>query len=372
VKKLSTGIYRDRYGIRAIVHIAAGRKEKRFDPDTPLHDIKRWRNEMKVKLERLHPQKKAGAIGRGTFSAAVRKHLKTLTIASWKSRRSELKAWEKRFGKVKRTRISSDHVRAAVKAWTDDGVPPKTVLNRIRALTAMYHDLDGPDAWTPADGVPLPKVSRRLPAHVSVAIIRAVENKLREQADPKIHARYMVLTATGARPAHLKRAKPGDVDLKGRRWNVPAAKGGNPIELWLNDDMLAAWRAFVAANAWGDFDATEYAKAVRAAGWPADVPPYNAKHTLGRDLGEAGVDLETIADWYGHTDTKTTRIYTGVIASKLKAASEAINGRLGWGANSGPKRKKLAVSVGRLSTEARNTEIKRLLQRLSELSQVGS
>jgi site-specific recombinase XerD len=310
-KKIATGVYQDQWGIRAVVDVAAGRKTKRFDRGTPLREIQRWRNQTKVKLEIKHPQRRPGVIGRGTFSSDVKRYLKHLTIASWKSRRSELRAWEAEFGRKKRRLLTSDHVRAVVKLWADKDVPPKTILNRVRALTAMYHALDGGDAWTPADGVRLPRVVKRKPIHVTVETIRDVEAKLREAGDAKMHARFMVLAATGARPVHLKRAKAIDVNISARLWNVPSAKGGEPVELWLNDDMLAAWDAFIAADAWGDFDATEYAKAVRAAGWPEGVPPYNAKHSFGRALGERGVDLETIRDWFGHTDTDTTRIYTG-------------------------------------------------------------
>src|SRR5687767_13492617 len=109
-KKLATGIYQRGTRILAVVAIAAGRKEKSFPRDTGLKAIKRWRNEMRVKLERLHPQKRAGAIGKGTFSADVRTYLKTLAIASWASRRSELRAWEAQFGTVRRSRITAEHV----------------------------------------------------------------------------------------------------------------------------------------------------------------------------------------------------------------------------------------------------------------------
>lgn len=366
-KRLARGIYQDEFGIRAVVDIAAGRADKRFPPDTPLREIHRWRNEAKVKLERKHPTRRAGAIGRGTLSADVKRYLKHLTIASWKSRKSELKAWERHLGKTRRSRITSDHVRAVVKKWSDAEVPPKTILNRVRALTAMYHTLDGEDAWTPADGVALPRVIRRKPIHVTVETIRAVEAKLRTEGDAKMHARFMVLAATGARPVHLKRAAAADVNLAARLWNVPSAKGGAPVELWLNDDMLAAWETFIAAEAWGDFDATDYAKAVRAAGWPDGVPPYNAKHSFGRALGERGVDLETIRDWFGHTDTETTRLYTGTITAKLRAASEAISGRLGWGGAANNPEILDSAKAG-----DRNVKIQKLLAELGALMGVGS
>lgn len=359
--KLSTGIYKDARSIRAIVAIAAGRKEKRFPLGTSLKDIKRWRNQMKVKLEARHPSKRAGAIGRGTFAADAKRYLKTLAIASWASRRSELRAWEARFGRLLRGKITPDHVKAAIKAWTDAGVPPKTIVNRCRALSAMYRALDGPECWTPLIGVARPKVRKRKPLRVPVETLRAVEVNLRA-GDPKTHARYMVLTATGARPVHLKRADAQDVDLERRRWNIQAAKDGEPLELWLNDDMVAAWQAFIAAEAWGDFNSTDYAKALRAAGWPVGIPPYNAKHSFGQELAELGISRETIADWYGHTNPETTKIYTG--SANLRRVSQAIDGRLGWGAAAkSESTENLAVDLGSAATKDR---IRLLKQKLEE------
>lgn len=354
MKRLSAGIYQDGKRIRAVVAIAAGRKEKSYPLATSLKDIKRWRNEMKVKLETLHPSKRAGAVKRGTFNADVALYLKTLAIASWASRRSELRAWGKRFGTINRSKVTSDHIAKAIKAWTDAEVPPKTISNRLKALSAMYRALDGAECWTPLIGVQKPKLRKRKPVHVPVGTLLAVERQLRA-GDAKTHARYMVLIATGCRPAHLKRAEPADVNLERRYWNIPAAKEGEPIELYLNDDMLAAWRAFIKAEAWGDFKSEEYAKELRAAGWPADVRPYNAKHTFGQDLADLGVSRETIADWYGHTNPETTKIYTGT--SKLRRVSEAIEGRLGWGTG-----ERLAVNLGSTSRNDRIALLRKLLE----------
>jgi len=370
-KTLAAGIYENAitHGRRGVVNIAAGRKEKRFPPDTPVIEIRRWRNETKTKLERLHPTRRAGAIGRGTFSAGVKSHIKTLAISSWRSRRSELKAWEKEFGKVHRSRVTSDHIKRAIKKWVDAGVPPKTILNRVRALTAMYHERDGKDAWTPADDVRLPKLSKTRKPFVAAQFIIDVEQRLREQTaagtledGEQWRGRFMVLTACGARPVFLKRAQPADVDLERRVWGMASAKDGEPVELFLNDEMLAAWEVFIAADAWGDFDASEYARMVRAAGWPAHLKPYASKHTVGRELGERGVDLQTIADWFGHSDAKTTREnYVPVLNSQIRRASELLNGRLPWTPKSG---RSLAIDVGKSSEEERNDQILKILEEI--------
>ena len=88
--------------------------------------------------------------------------------------------------------------------------------------------------------------------------------------------------------------------------------------------------AFIAANAWGSFDASDYAKALCAAGWPRDVRPYQARHTLALELGERGTDLGDVQGWLGHRHVTTTRrFYAPVLVSRLKQASERLEGRFG-------------------------------------------
>ena len=161
---------------------------------------------------------------------------------------------------------------------------------------------------------PTPKVN--LPP----AMFRTVAAHL---GDAKTRARFMVIASTGVRPAEVKLAEPQDVDLERRLWFVRTAKGGEPRAIWLNEDMFAAWQAFVAAEAWGPFDSSDYAKALYTAGWPRHVRPYNARHAVGIELGERGIDLGDIQGWLGHKHIQTTRKhYVPVLSSRLKQASE--------------------------------------------------
>jgi site-specific recombinase XerD len=125
----------------------------------------------------------------------------------------------------------------------------------------------------------------------------------------------MVIASTGVRPAEVKRTLPGDVDMERRAWIVRTTKGGEPRALWLNDDMKAAWEAFIAAD---------------AAGWPKDVRPYQARHSMALELGERGVDIGDIQGVLGHRQVATTRKhYAPVLVSRLKQASQTMAGRFG-------------------------------------------
>jgi integrase len=145
----------------------------------------------------------------------------------------------------------------------------------------------------------------------------------------KTHARFCVLTSTGRRPSELMRAQPTDVNLDARVWVPKDGKGGWSPGLYLNDDMLAAWQLFIAADAWGKFSTSAYAKRLRRAGWPEDVRPYNARHSLLIALVEAGVDMADVQIHAGHKQLSTTRTaYTGIIGTRVQRTSESVAGRL--------------------------------------------
>lgn len=327
-RSIAEGISRDRYSLTARVQVGDRRVEKAFDRDTPIREIQKWREETRVQLRADTPR-----VVRGTLAAEVPRYLEQVKHrpASWKSKRSELAAWVEHLGHLRRHQITPEHVRRVIGIWVGKKVAPKTILNRCRTLHHLYVTLaNDKRARTPLDEVDVPRPPKRKPQFVTVDVIKRVEKKLRA-GDPQTHARYMVIASTGLRPSQLARLTAADVDLRRRLVMVAGGKGGEPIPLVLNGDQLAAFKAFVAANAWGGFDATKYARLVRAAGWPSDVRPYNARHAVGIELAERGVEDADIQAQLGHSDLDMVRQhYTGIRLSKMRRISQALEGRLGW------------------------------------------
>ena len=108
----------------------------------------------------------------------------------------------------------------------------------------------------------------------------------------------------------------------------------------LNDDTLAAWRLFVKVKAWGHYETSAFARTLRAAGWPKNVPPYMARHTYGIALSEAGVDLADVQVLMGHRHISTTRQhYVPVLNSRIQEALRKVDGRLRLAASLGTRRK---------------------------------
>lgn len=338
-KRIGKGIYRDAYGLAAAVKVGTGseaqQREKRFPFDTPFKAMKDWQEAMRAELRKaLH---RPTAAARGTLEADSALYLAQVKhLASYKSRVCEVDAWTALYGRLRRAQLTAEHVRKARATWAAEKYTPKTINNRVQTLRHLYRLLDGEGAPSPADHVkPLP-VAPSPKVLVNARVFRTVAGNL---LDAKTRARFMVIASTGVRPSELKRAEPGDVDLERRVWLVRTGKGGVPRAFWLNDDMWAALTAFVAAKAWGPFDGSDYAKALYTAGWPRDVRPYQARHSMALELGERGIDLADVSAVLGHTDITTTRRhYAPVLSSRLKDASERLSGRFGgWEPQAAPE-----------------------------------
>jgi hypothetical protein len=85
------------------------------------------------------------------------------------------------------------------------------------------------------------------------------------------------------------RAQPADVRLDRREWRV----GGWSEGLYLNDERLSARQLFIDADFWGDWETGSMARTLRAAGWLADVRPYELRHSAGIALSNAASTWRT-------------------------------------------------------------------------------
>ncbi len=256
-------------------------------------------------------------------------------------------------GDVQRHRITNRHVLDARAAWRAAGLSPKTINHRVGTLRNLYHRLDGTRAQTPCDDVdplPVPKTPIR---RVSNQTILAVDRQLQQHEldgrhsvlkTGKTRARFRVFVSTGKRPCEIMRTVPGDVNLEARVWVPRDAKGGFCPGVFLNDDMLAAWRLFIATDAWGPYNHGNFGRVLRRAGWPAGVAPYQARHSTWITASELGIDLADISVGAGHKDPRLTRrVYVPVLNSRLQTMSERMDGRFqGWslGPTSVPSRKR--------------------------------
>ncbi len=299
-------------------------------------------DELKAKRASLENQGRTDTprAERGTLRADADRYLKLVThLTSWKERKAHLDAWCVLYGDLYRHRLKESDVLAAREQWRET-MAPKTINHRVDTLRNLFHRLDGRKAPTPCDEVRRLTIPKTIIQRVSEKTILAVDRNLQqhERQHPeafhgaKTRARFRVFVSTGKRPIEIMRAQPGDVNLKARVWVPRDAKGGFCAGVYLNDDQLAAWKLFIKANAWGTYSLGSFGRTIRAAGWPKDLRPYQARHSTWIAASERGIDLEDIAAGAGHTDPRMTRrMYVPVLNSRLQRLGEALEGRFqGW------------------------------------------
>lgn len=373
LRRVAEGIYRgSKTSLTAVVTVGTwpdvARFEQPFDLDTPLSEIQAWRDEKRVEMRKERPN-----VARGSLAADVPTYLKGQAHkVSYAAKKSELAAWVAALGDRRRHQIRGKHLSAVISTWLEAEVSKKTILNRCRTLHHLYVTLaDDKKVRTPLDNIEIPRPDKTRPKHVANTLIARTEKRLRARLDAdsaaaerhqatkgqskgaealrkfaaaqanlqrrvldsaRARARFMVLASTGIRPSQLRRLQKPHVDLRRRIVDIAGGKGGDPILQAMNGEMLVAWRAFVDARAWGSYDDSKFRRRLKAAGWPAGLRVYNTKHAVGFALAEGGADHEDIKDWMGHTDTKTTRLYTGVSIKRIRRMSATLDGRFGWAA----------------------------------------
>lgn len=330
-------------GTRVTVKVAGIQRERRFSPGTKARVIKAWQAHMRAKLTKQYSAATDRATKRDTLKADADRYYRLIRhLSDWVSRRSEIRAWFPLIGDSHRHMVTAQDVLRARGAWLEAGTAPKTVNNRVSALRNLYRLLDGSDAVTPCDGIVPLHVPKSPPRVVTPALVntvlanlltRSTQTDRRGRPNPHAlqdRARLMVLASTGKRPCEVERAEPRDVDMARRVWYVRDAKGGWSEGVYLNDEMLAAWEAFIDAEAWGAIPA-HFSRRLRLAGWPADVKPYQLRHSTWIEASERGADLSDIQAGAGHRNIRTTRQhYVPVLNSRMQKLSERLEGRFGW------------------------------------------
>lgn len=167
-----------------------------------------------------------------------------------------------------------------------------------------------------------------------------LEHALRDQAV------ILTLLNTGLRALELAQLRLADVTLSAQQGSlyVRDGKGGQVRTVPLNGmvrDVLSAYlnarpnaqprHLFVGKD--GPLSTRQVLrilkKYARASGLdPADMTAHNLRHTFGRNLIEANVNLEQVARLMGHASLETTRRYTTPGDDDLQQAVEKVGGKL--------------------------------------------
>lgn len=157
--------------------------------------------------------------------AAETEYLPTVMhLASFVSRRAEVRAWIAALGDRPIDEIGKVDVLAVRAGWIQAGAAPKTCNNR---LATLHHLFDTLDLESPVTRIKPLRVPRTPPTVVPAAVIEAVDQRLAAAyrtgrlRTERTRARFLVLATTGRRPSEVMRAVPADLD-----WGRGRASGG--------------------------------------------------------------------------------------------------------------------------------------------------
>jgi integrase/recombinase XerD len=187
--------------------------------------------------------------------------------------------------------------------------------------------------------LPCARAPRRLPTVLSREELRRLFDVVGH--DLKHKALLMTLYAAGLRVSEALSLKPADIDSPRMLIHVRCGKGNKDRMVKLSPQLLAVLRDYWKARrpkVWlfpqhHDPDRPMDSgtaqrivqRAARRAGITRRVSPHTLRHSYATHLLEAGTDLRTIQLLLGHTNLKTTSIYTHVSQARLNAADSPLD-----------------------------------------------
>jgi len=316
--RIARGVYRDRYGLAAVVWLRGRSREHRYPLGTELQTIRDWQDEARQALEDDGPVPAA----RETFAADVQRYTRLVRtrLASIADRERDLAAWVAIAGDDRRAALKLKTINATLQSWRRT-LSASTVNHRRDALSHLYRVLDG------APGIVSQAVRFDLPPPVARAVPLDRIDAVLDLLSGKTEARLRLMRWTGMRPSQMGRLTKDDIDLAGATIRLPRGKGGREAQLPLVGPGLEAARLFVARGAWEPWSCPSAAKAIRRACVALDVPAfgvYQIRHSLASALRQTGADLDDVRALLGHTDSRTTLRYSPVVSSKVVAALERV------------------------------------------------
>jgi len=330
-----TGIRRRRGGWRAIVRVRGHLYTKQFAFDTPIAEMKTWRQDQVDTF---------GGPAAGTFGADITEYLTRVTaMPSYDQRAAHLELWGGALGADRpRRTITPADIDRVLQGWLAT-LSPVTVRKRRTALQSLFVTLDGKFALNPVRASANPRVPPPEPRGLDYPTIARILAAMPAWQSVKPGAvqkpalgklRVAVLAYTGIPPCALQALVAPDVDLTAGTVRLLARRKGRGAAarlVPLTQEGVAALRAFHNARAYGSF-ATEalnrsFKRAARRVGVDPRVRLYDLRHSFGRELYRLRGDLATVARFLGHApgSSVTARYAQGANAAVDVAAAAAFS-----------------------------------------------
>ncbi|NOZ80030.1 MAG: tyrosine-type recombinase/integrase [DPANN group archaeon] len=176
---------------------------------------------------------------------------------------------------------------------------------------------------TQTEKIPLPKKPKRLPRVLTREQLRQM---VRLTTNPKHGLMLELFYGSGLRLSELITLRQEDIDTERRLIHVRQGKGKKDrvtiIAKTTLDKLPAFGKGLLLKGRNEGYSYRSIQQAVADAGLRAGIPfhvtPHMLRHSFATHLLEQGTDLRTIQNLLGHSDVRTTQIYTHVSARKLQ------------------------------------------------------
>lgn len=307
--RVAEGVYRDRYGLSGVVWVKGQRRiEQRFPLDTEINTILAWRLQTAADLLNGVAPAARRPTAAGTLAQDSEKFLAMLPEGGRKKSFAQLLAHWRRspLADVPRAAITRLQIAEQLHAWEGEQLSASELNHRLRAIRAVYRELDGDDAPNPAARVKKrrepPREPRAVPIEFVEIILAHVPDRRHTRAltvadaqaiTAAVHAgtracelarhygvsdtlirkiarrrgdvagwnqvshskiRLRVMAWTGMPQIQMERLRPQDLDLENARVHLrPRQKGRGAPGAWVRliPPGLEALRDFAAANLFG-------------------------------------------------------------------------------------------------------------------------
>lgn len=222
--------------------------------------------------------------------------------------------------------VSADHIRDFVRTQHRRGLSGSSIRRRLAAIRSWFEFLinENKISTNPAVGIVTPKTSKKLPKTLTVDQISSL---LHQENDNPLMIRdlamFELIYSSGLRVTELASLDLDSVDISAGEVRV-VGKGNKPRQVPVGSkalDMLTKWLAIrkpVANNALF-ISARGTRISIRniqkrldqlALKTGINISPHMLRHSFATHVLESSQDLRAVQKMLGHSDIKTTQIYT--------------------------------------------------------------
>lgn len=333
---ITTGVYRDKFGVAVVVSVSGKPREFRHDGDKKKYrdhylEGRRaaWFRDERKRVqarEQLAAERQAEATD--VLRSDVRAYLKTIESESHRRNAAGYLAhWEATFGERQRNTITELEVK---ERFAQINKAPSTKNHIRRELFVFYQTMNGKTGYNPVLNLKAVREhyldARALPYEIIEKILAALK-------PTPAKARLMVMAYTGLPQTLIAKLRPIDFNPDARRLYVRPRRKGAGVEgreIPLSPAGVEALKELARLNAFGPFQnrqlSNTFAHGIRTSGVtvPEGTRPYDLRHSFLTEVYRETGDLTATSELGIHATLEQTKRYAqGALSER---ATKAIAG----------------------------------------------